>query len=40
MARSYKLGQKEDNNGVLLVVVPNEKIRIEVGYRLEGVDHK
>ncbi|WP_103596506.1 TPM domain-containing protein [Campylobacter concisus] len=40
IARGYKLGQKEDNNGVLLVVVQNEKIRIEVGYRLEGVDHK
>lgn len=39
MARSYKLGQN-DSNGVLLVVVPNEKIRIEVGYGLEGVDHK
>ncbi len=38
MARSYKLGQKEDNNGVLLVVAPNEKkVRIEVGYGLEGV---
>ncbi|WP_265182780.1 TPM domain-containing protein [Campylobacter concisus] len=41
MARSYKLGQKEDNNGVLLVVATNEKkVRIEVGYGLEGVDHK
>ena len=38
MARSYKLGQKEDNNGVLLVVAPNEKkVRIEVGYGLEGM---
>ncbi|WP_430516058.1 hypothetical protein [Campylobacter concisus] len=25
---------------MLLVVVPNEKIRIEVGYGFEGVDHK
>ncbi|WP_430747665.1 hypothetical protein [Campylobacter concisus] len=25
---------------MLLVVVQNEKIRIEVGYGLEGVDHK
>ena len=41
MARSYKLGQKEDNNGVLLVIAPNEKkVRIEVRYGLEGVDHK
>ena len=38
IARGYKLGQKEDNNGVLLVVAPNEKkVRIEVGYGLEGV---
>lgn len=36
IARGYKLGQKEDNNGVLLVVAPNEKkVRIEVGYGLE-----
>ena len=38
IARGYKLGQKEDNNGVLLLVAPNEKkVRIEVGYGLEGV---
>lgn len=38
IARGYKLGQKEDNNGVLLVVAPNEKkVRIEVGYGFEGV---
>ena len=38
IARDYKLGQKKDNNGVLLVVAPNEKkVRIEVGYGLEGV---
>ena len=38
IARGYKLGQKKDNNGVLLVVAPNEKkVRIEVGYGLEGV---
>ena len=37
IARGYKLGQKKDNNGVLLVVAPNEKkVRIEVGYGLEG----
>ena len=37
IARGYKLGQKEDSNGVLLVVAPNEKkVRIEVGYGLEG----
>lgn len=38
IARGYKLGQKKDNNGVLLVVAPNEKkVRIEVGYGLEGM---
>lgn len=37
IARGYKLGQKESDNGVLLVVAPNEKkVRIEVGYGLEG----
>ena len=37
IARGYKLGQKESDNGVLLLVVPNEKkVRIEVGYGLEG----
>jgi uncharacterized protein len=35
--RSWKLGEKTKNNGVLLVVAPNERrIRIEVGYGLEG----
>jgi uncharacterized protein len=34
----WKLGQKGKDNGVLLVVVPNDrKYRIEVGYGLEGV---
>ena len=37
IARGYKLGQKESDNGVLLLVAPNEKkVRIEVGYGLEG----
>ncbi len=36
--RHWKLGQKDKNNGVLLIVAPNErKVRIEVGYGLEGV---
>lgn len=36
--RRWALGQKQMNNGVLLVVAPNEKrVRIEVGYGLEGV---
>jgi uncharacterized protein len=35
--RSWKLGQAQKNNGVLLLVAPNEhKVRIEVGYGLEG----
>lgn len=33
----WKLGQKDKNNGVLIVVVPDErKMRIEVGYGLEA----
>jgi len=33
----WKLGQKDNNNGVLLLVAPSErKVRIEVGYGLEG----
>ncbi|EIT85271.1 hypothetical protein A374_11025 [Fictibacillus macauensis ZFHKF-1] len=35
--RAYKLGTKKQNNGVLLVLaVKEKKIRIEVGYGLEG----
>jgi uncharacterized protein len=35
--RHWALGQKQENNGVLLVVAPNDrKVRIEVGYGLEG----
>lgn len=35
--RSWALGQKQENNGILLVVAPNDrKVRIEVGYGLEG----
>jgi len=35
--RAWKLGEKQRNNGVLLLVAPNERrVRIEVGYGLEG----
>lgn len=35
--RSWKLGEADRNNGVLLLVAPNERrVRIEVGYGLEG----
>lgn len=37
LGREWGLGQKEKNNGVLLIVAPNEReVRIEVGYGLEG----
>lgn len=35
--RTWKLGEQKKNNGVLLLVAPNERrVRIEVGYGLEG----
>jgi uncharacterized protein len=37
LGRRWQIGQKDKNNGVLLIVVPSErKVRIDVGYGLEG----
>ena len=37
LGRRWSIGQKGKDNGVLLVVAPNDKqVRIEVGYGLEG----
>lgn len=37
MFRRWNVGDKEKNNGVLILLAPNEReIRIEVGYGLEG----
>jgi uncharacterized protein len=37
LARRWRIGQTDKNNGVLLIVAPSErKVRIEVGYGLEG----
>lgn len=37
LAEKWKIGQKGRNNGVILLIVKNEKkLRIEVGYGLEG----
>lgn len=37
LGRRWQIGQKDKNNGVLLIVVPTErKVRIDVGYGLES----
>jgi uncharacterized protein len=37
LGRHWGIGQKEKNSGALVIVAPNErKVRIEVGYGLEG----
>ena len=38
LGRHWGIGQKEANNGALLIVAPTDrKVRIEVGYGLEGI---
>jgi len=38
LGRAWGIGQKESDNGALLIVAPNErKVRIEVGYGLEPI---
>jgi uncharacterized protein len=38
LGRAWGLGQKEADNGAILLVAPNERrVRVEVGYGLEGI---
>jgi uncharacterized protein len=38
LGRAWGIGQSQANNGVILIVAPNErKMRIEVGYGMEGI---
>ena len=37
LGRAWGIGQKGKNNGAILIVAPNEhRVRVEVGYELEG----
>lgn len=37
LARYWKVGQKDEDNGILILIAPNDKkVRIEIGYGLEG----
>lgn len=38
LGRAWGIGEREENNGILLLVAPNDrKVRIEVGYGLEPI---
>ncbi|RZI60085.1 MAG: methanol dehydrogenase, partial [Zymomonas sp.] len=38
LGRKWGLGEKDANNGILLIIAPNDKkVRIEVGYGLEPI---
>ena len=38
LGRHWRIGQEGANNGIILLIAPNErKVRIEVGYGLEGI---
>lgn len=38
LGRHWQIGQKDQDNGIILIVAPTEReVRIEVGYGLEGV---
>lgn len=38
LGRAWQIGQKDANNGIILLVAPNDrKVRIEVGYGLEPI---
>jgi len=38
LGRAWGIGQKEEDNGALLIVAPNERrVRVEVGYGLEPI---